>query len=672
MKSKDIYRFDCGCEFETMRDSAGKITGLHYDVENVPLDCPKVWDMVGEGLTLGAAQVTSQLGRSICIKAKPRSINELSDVIAIMRPGCLDSVIDGKNLTNHYIDRKNGKDPVVQLHPSLAEITKDTYGIMIFQEIVLAAAKLLAGFNPVQARKLQKAMGKKNPEIMSKLKSEFAEGCANVGKLTVSEAEQVFDIIEANQRYSFNKCVSPNTSVQVSPGNRKKLQDLKVGDKVLDHKSNYVEVKQIYDNGRKNLYRFTLTNGYSIECTLDHKLLCWNRNNETYELLPAIDALQNRSGVFTLYARDPIYKVEYLGYLPTLDIEVDNLDHIFMGNGIAISNSHSLSYSVNSYLFSLYPKAHFPRAFFTSQLQFIKELTDIEAFVEDAKAFGVVVKKPDLRNNNVDFAIKGEDIVFGLSSIKGVGESTVKSLLGALEGFSLAGGSWIKFMFRAAPAVNSGALKAIIKAGAVDCLMTSRARMLFELTVLDELNDKQVSFLTASPPESLEAGITAMIRLGTGKFTMCATKKSLEKLQNTLKMLQNPPYSLQDSYRSIAQMEREMCGYEFTCTELDGSEMLSYASHSCEELIKARPSKTPLRVPALIKRVKTHKSGNGEMAFIEFRDSTASVNFGVCFAGDWERLKGILYENNKTILVGTKNVNPGKGASFMINGVHQI
>lgn len=272
--TNETYKFDCGCEFPVLKNEDGSFRGLDYSPDKVPLNCPDVWAMVCEGKTLGGFQVTSQLGRSLCSKAKPSSIEELSDVIAIQRPGCLDAFIDGKNITNHYIDRKHKKEEARPLHAALAEITRDTQYLILYQETVLKAAQILAGFSPVESRNLQKAMGKKKPELMAKAKQDFADGCAKIGTLSKEEAESVFEIIEANQRYSFNKCLSPNTIVEMENGVFTTLEDIQIGDKILDHHNEYSTVIDKIESGEHELYEFETCTGEIIQCTLSHKFLC--------------------------------------------------------------------------------------------------------------------------------------------------------------------------------------------------------------------------------------------------------------------------------------------------------------------------------------------------------------------------------------------------------------
>ena len=103
------------------------------DIENIPLDDQDTWNLISSGKTCGVFQLEKS-GRTWSKILKPKNIDELSDLIAIIRPGCKDAEMDGKSLTQHYADRKNGKDETVFFHPSLEPILKETYGILCIHE----------------------------------------------------------------------------------------------------------------------------------------------------------------------------------------------------------------------------------------------------------------------------------------------------------------------------------------------------------------------------------------------------------------------------------------------------------------------------------------------------------------------------------------------------------
>jgi DNA polymerase-3 subunit alpha len=161
-----------------------------------------VWEMLSSGDTKGVFQLERQSRWTKLLK--PENIHHLSALVAIIRPGVCEAMLDGKSMTRHYIDRKNGLEPVTYLHPALEPILKDTYGIIIYQESAMLIASKLAGFTLDEADTLRKAIGKKNTELMAKVKTQFLEGAKRVGVLSDEEAAQIFEWIEKSQRYSFN------------------------------------------------------------------------------------------------------------------------------------------------------------------------------------------------------------------------------------------------------------------------------------------------------------------------------------------------------------------------------------------------------------------------------------------------------------------------------------
>lgn len=165
----------------------------------------KTWELVCSGRTKGVFQLDSNLGQSWAKRVQPIDIDEMSDLASIIRPGCLNSLQDEKSMTQHYVDRKFGVELDNPLHPSLYNILKDTYQILVYQEQAMSIARELAGFTLEQADNLRKAIGKKSVEIMNKCETDFVEGCKNTGIVDNETAIKIFSWIRESQKYSFNK-----------------------------------------------------------------------------------------------------------------------------------------------------------------------------------------------------------------------------------------------------------------------------------------------------------------------------------------------------------------------------------------------------------------------------------------------------------------------------------
>lgn len=199
------FQYSCGCSFDLVDETNGKKILFDPSTENINLDCSRTWDLISSGNTKGCFQLESRLGRSFAKKLKPENIEQLSALIAIIRPGCLEAIREGKSVTNHYIDKKNGQESIDYFHPALEPILKTTYGEMVYQEQAMEIAKVIAGFNLQEADMLRKAIGKKKPEEMARVKTKFIEGAKNLNIISSEEAEEIFSWIEKSQRYSFNK-----------------------------------------------------------------------------------------------------------------------------------------------------------------------------------------------------------------------------------------------------------------------------------------------------------------------------------------------------------------------------------------------------------------------------------------------------------------------------------
>ena len=203
----EYFTFDCGCKFLVLDKPKDSFPRIEFSptVENINFECPKTWALISAGNTKGCFQLESRLGQIMSKRLKPENIEQLAGLISILRPGCLEAYRDGKTVSNHYIDKKNGLESIDYFHPCLEESLKTTYSEMVYQEQAMQIAQKIAGFNLQEADMLRKAIGKKKPEEMAKVKTKFIEGSKKIQMVSESDAEEIFGWIEKSQRYSFNK-----------------------------------------------------------------------------------------------------------------------------------------------------------------------------------------------------------------------------------------------------------------------------------------------------------------------------------------------------------------------------------------------------------------------------------------------------------------------------------
>jgi DNA polymerase-3 subunit alpha len=172
--------------------------GVDIPIDHLPLDDAKAYDLLNKANTLGIFQLESGGMRDLCRKFQISSVEHITALIALYRPGPME-------LIPEFIKRRHGEVRIEYEHQLLEPICRETYGIMIYQEQVMQAAQILAGFTLGSADLLRRAMGKKKPEEMAKQRDIFVKGCAKVNNIPAGKANQIFDLLEKFAGYGFNK-----------------------------------------------------------------------------------------------------------------------------------------------------------------------------------------------------------------------------------------------------------------------------------------------------------------------------------------------------------------------------------------------------------------------------------------------------------------------------------
>tara|TARA_B100002019_G_C21274933_1_gene604901 strand:- start:1279 stop:2886 length:1608 start_codon:yes stop_codon:yes gene_type:complete len=515
---KNISFKDCSCTFDV--DEHGHID-LNIDIESVDLDCRSTWRLISEGNTKGCFQLESRLGQMMSKKLKPENIEQLSALISIMRPGCLEAYRDGKSVSNHYIDKKNQEEEIDFFHPALEPILKNTYGEMVYQEQAMQICQHIASFDLTEADRLRKAIGKKKPEEMAKIKKLFLEKSQETKIITKDEAEQIFSWIEKSQRYSFNK-------------------------------------------------------------------------------------------------------------------------------------SHAVSYAYNAYL-SAYVKAHFPRHFFVAYLKFAKDkidpLQEIQELISNANQMDIEVRKPSLQKPAKEFFI-GEDnfIYFGLTNIKGVGNSVFEKIQGIMSDLDITSMNFGQIYYKLLRNINSTAAKALMSIGAVDHIPISRNRMLFYYELLDNLTNREIEIIAEEFDK--EEDLIKILEYLLDNPNKKITARRKDVIVSVINSMKKPSYNLEDTPEWLASNEKFYLGVSLTCHKIDGCDIYS-ANSECKDLINDSCSKHPV-VGAEINGINVIKTKRGvnpgqEMAFLKIGDSTGSCDI-VVFPEEYKKYRELLIEDN-TLLI---------------------
>ncbi|MGI5857728.1 MAG: DNA polymerase III subunit alpha [Tepidanaerobacteraceae bacterium] len=169
------------------------------NLDKLPLDDKKVYEMLSHGNTAGVFQLESTGMRNLLTELKPESFQDVAAIIGLYRPGPL-----GSGAADDFIKSKNGQKPINYLHPALKPILSETYGIILYQEQAMKIAQELAGFSLAQADILRKAMGKKKQDVMAAQRASFIKGCIKNG-IDGTTADKIFDEISYFAGYGFNK-----------------------------------------------------------------------------------------------------------------------------------------------------------------------------------------------------------------------------------------------------------------------------------------------------------------------------------------------------------------------------------------------------------------------------------------------------------------------------------
>jgi len=515
------------------------------DINNIPLNDEATWELLAAGKTKGVFQLESHLGCHWSKQMKPKSVHDLGSLTALIRPGCL-QVKSGdppKSMTQHYCDRKNGQEEVTYLHPDLEKVLGQTWSVIVFQENAMRVAKEFAGFDLKQADDLRKAIGKKNAELMSKVKIQFLTGCENVGKITKEQAEEIFGWIQESQRYSFCK-------------------------------------------------------------------------------------------------------------------------------------AHAIDYGMIAYR-TAYLKANYPLQFYCGYLIGAQWKQDpqqeIYELVNDAKSSDIDIRLPTITNPNPHFYIRQDAIYFGIGDVKHIGESALKKINEAITTTSLAINKtvdqwkWVDYLFHCSDNISSTANEALISVGALHYMGMTRTAMLYELGIWSKLSPVEKKWVQAREWNTLLGALRCcqpIKKMGGG----CHNQKRSDTLASLIKVVQDPPNSLEDRLDWISWIEEKYLGTAVSCSKVDACRNAIHATHSCKDITK--DTRGYIVVAAEVKEAKeitTKKSGQ-KMAFLTIIGEGGSLDGLPCFPDTWNEAKNILIPGN-TVLI---QLEKGKGDSHIVKRVWQI
>ena len=326
----------------------------------------------------------------------------------------------------------------------------------------------------------------------------------------------------------------------------------------------------------------------------------------------------------------------------------------------AFNKSHSVSYGAIGYD-TAYLKIHFPLQFFTEWLRLSADKIepDIEKMelIEEAKKFDIKVNPPKIEYKQYLFEHNGKEIFFGLTDIKGVGESNLEKLFKSVDeaGIDVKTAKWVDWLYRIVPK-NYAVMQKMIMAGCFDSFKIKRQRMLAEIAVVNELTDKEIKWMIAN---SLDVSFIDGLRLLSQEKPKggCANVKRRAAVQSHADMLQNPPSPQNDSIPWLVWAEVQTLGLAVTVSKVEAF-TLEDVNTTCKDFQTGKTGMLIFGVEVKdFREVKTKKGKQAgkEMAFMSISDPSGTIDNVICFPETWQNYKHLVIKGNTILLKGERD-----------------
>lgn len=411
---------------------------VDIDFRNIPLDDYKTYKYFGNGWNEDTFQFGTRGLKNYTKQLKPDNIDELSATNALYRPGAMKS-----NAHNDFVHIKFGKKEA-EFDYMLDEVTKETYGLYLYQEQTMLAAQKLGNMTLVEADMMRKVMlgrGKKqHADQFYIYHDKFIKGAVDNG-CDKEIAEKIWLKLEAFAGYGFNKCIHKDSKIDyycnLSENKITRMTIERLYKRFKKGKDIYVntysegkfvpsKVKNIFYTGKKQLFKLSVSDQKRLIVTSkDHKFL-------THSGWKRLEDLKINDEVFMRLNESSWHKIKNIEQVEdddTYDIEVENGEHNYVANAFVVHNSHAVAYAITGYI-SQWFKVNYPIEFWSTAFKFAKE-TKIPDFISEINLTGDIKILPVDINKSKDEVytdFKSRTIFWPLISIKQCGDKAAEQI----------------------------------------------------------------------------------------------------------------------------------------------------------------------------------------------------------------------------------------------------
>ncbi len=458
--------------------------GEKLDLENLPLDRPEAYELLCRGDTVGVFQFEGGPMRSLIRSLQPSTFEDIAALNALYRPGPMGM---GSHLA--YVERKHGRQKIEPIHPefaeSLADLLAETYGVIVYQEQVMAIAQRVAGYSLAQADSLRRAMGKKKKEILDKEKVPFSDGMKAHG-YSQPAIDKLWETLIPFADYAFNKShaagyglvsywtayLKAKYPAEYMAALLTSVRDDKDKSALYLHECRRMGIKVLPPDVNSSDADFAPV-GTDIRYGM-----AGIRNVGT-NVVASICATRRSKGMYADFA-DFLTKVEPVVCNKKVVESLvkagafDSLGHTRQG----LLRIHAEGYGLVSY-WTAYLKAKYPAEYMAALLTSVRDDKDKSAlYLHECRRMGIKVLPPDVNSSDADFAPVGTDIRYGMAGIRNVGTNVVASICATRRSKGMYA-DFADFLTKVEPVVcNKKVVESLVKAGAFDSLGHTRQGLL--------------------------------------------------------------------------------------------------------------------------------------------------------------------------------------------------